>query len=312
MTLHTISPTRETLHGHFSPDLPPILTIEPGDTVRFQTLDANWGLEPYAAADQPQPQFEPRDKEKDAGHALCGPIEIAGAEPGMTLEIRIDALRPDSWGWNWGGGGRGRWEYNQLLGAGEGDPHLLMWTLDTDAMLGRNQHGHSVALQPFLGVMGVAPPEAGTHSTGPPRLWGGNLDCKELIQGASLFLPIGVPGANFSTGDGHAAQGDGEVSGTAIECPMAQADLTFFLHPGRHATPRAKTPAAWLTLGLDEDLDQAMRMALNAMLDLITEKLGVSRKDALALASVAVDLRITQVVNGVQGVHALLPHGVIR
>jgi acetamidase/formamidase len=179
-------------------------------------------------------------------------------------------------------------------------------------MVGVNQHGYEVQLRPFLGVMGMPPDEPGLHSTGPPRATGGNMDCKELIAGSSLFLPIAVSGALFSTGDGHAAQGDGEVSSTAIECPMDRAVLTFILRPELHLSlPRANTPAGWLTMGFDEDLNEAMFLALEGMLDLMCEQYQFNRKEALALASIVVDLRITQIVNGVWGVHAVLPHGAI-
>ncbi len=139
------------------------------------------------------------------------------------------------------------------------------------------------------------------------------MDCKELVAGSSLFLPIAVPGGLFSTGDGHAAQGDGEVSGTAIECPMEQVDLTFFLHSDmRMTTPHAHTPAGWLTMGFDEDIDEATFRALEAMVALIGEQFRMTKQNALALASVVVDLRVTQIVNGVCGVHAMLPHGAVR
>ena len=164
-----------------------------------------------------------------------------------------------------------------------------------------------------MGVMGLPPAEAGVHSTSPPRIWGGNLDCKLLGPGSTLYLPISVPGALFSVGDGHGAQGDGEVSGTAIECPMERLDLTFDLREDSTlTTPRAKTPDAWLTFGLHEDLNEAMRLALADMLTLMSDLLRVDRREALALASVSVDLRVTQVVNGVCGVHAVLPHGAVR
>jgi acetamidase/formamidase len=164
-----------------------------------------------------------------------------------------------------------------------------------------------------MGVMGMPPDEPGILSTYPPRVTGGNLDCKELIAGATLFLPIAVPGALFSTGDGHGVQGDGEVCGTAIECPMERVELTFHLRDDlRLSTPRAHTTEAWVTFGLHEDLNEATLIAANAMLDLMGEQYGLHRKDALALASLTMDLRITQIVNGVRGVHALLPHGAIQ
>ena len=123
--------------------------------------------------------------------------------------------------------------------------------------------------------MGMPPDEPGIHSTSPPRYCGGNIDCKELVSGSSLFLPISVEGALFSAGDGHAAQGDGELSGTAIECPIQRAELTFVLHPNLHLTlPRARTPAGWITFGFHSDLYQATIQAGNSMLDLMIEQLA--------------------------------------
>jgi acetamidase/formamidase len=139
------------------------------------------------------------------------------------------------------------------------------------------------------------------------------IDCKELIAGSTLFLPIAVEDAVFSVGDGHAAQGDGEASVTAIECPMDLVQLRFELLPDvRITTPRARTAEGWLTLGVHADLHEATMIALDAMLDLLVAHYAVDRATALALASVAVDLRITQIVNQVKGVHAVLPHGAIE
>lgn len=308
MTTYTIEPERRTLHGHFSRDLPPVLTVEPGDTVRYSTLDAGWKLEPPTAPGEPVRQFEPRLPELDGGHALCGPVAVRGAEPGMALEIRIDVVQPGAWGWNYAGG----WpsETNTRLGLADGPEHLMVWTLDTEAMLGRNQHGHTVTLRPFMGVMGMPPDEPGVHPTRPPRTSGGNIDCKELVAGSTLYLPITVPSGIFSTGDGHAVQADGEVCGQAIECPMDRVELTFGLREDvRLSTPRANTPAGWITFGFDRDLNEATAIALDAMLGLMGEQFGLARKDALALASLVVDLRVTQIVNDVRGVHAVLPHG---
>ena len=309
---HHVEPGTGTLHGTFSRDLPPVLTVDPGDTVVFSTLDAGWGLEPYDGSGGPRRTFEDfRPEWRGEGHALCGPIKVRGAEPGTTLEVSIGALRPGAWGWTNVGGSYPE-ALNRRLGVG-GREEQLRWTLDPEAMVGRDQHGDTVALRPFMGVMGLPTDEPGTHPTRPPRATGGNIDCKELVRGSSLFLPVAVPGALFSVGDGHAAQGDGEVCVTAIECPMERVELTFRLHRDlRLRGPRALTDAGWLTFGFHRDLDEAMAIAVDAMLDLMGELLGVDRHRALALASVAVDLRITQVVNGAQGVHAVLPHGAIR
>lgn len=309
MATHKIDPERRTLHGHFSPDLPPVLTIKPGDTVQYSTLDAGWGLEMYRGGERRK--FEPRFK-NDRGHALCGPIYIEGAEPGMTLEIQIDKIVPGPFGFTVAGGWSS--ETNDWLGVGKGTPEfVLSWDLDAETMTGRDQLGHLLALHPFMGVMGMPPAEPGIHPTAPPRVTGGNIDCKELVAGSTLYLPIAVPGGLFSVGDGHALQGDGEVSTTAIECPMDNVTLTFNLRPDmRLTTPRANTPSGWITLAFHKDLQEATMTALSAMLDLMVEQLNVARLEALALASLVVDIRITQIVNGVRGVHAVLPHEVIQ
>lgn len=304
MTTHHIEPTRKALHGKFSRELPPALVIEPGDSVIFRTLHAGWGMNELDMSGDLR-KFEPRDPELDSGHALCGPIFIRGAEPGMVLEVRIDSILPGSYGWT----GAGGWDsvFNRRLGLVDAPESPHRWTLDAETMTGRNHLGHQVKLRPFMGVMGMPPDEPGYHSTGPPRVTGGNIDCKELIAGSSLFLPIAVPGGLFSVGDGHAAQGDGEVCGTAIECPMERVELTFRLHREQTLiTPRARTTGAWLTFGFHEDLTEATYLALEDMLGLMGERFRLSRQDALALGSIVVDLRITQIVNGVCGVHAVL------
>jgi acetamidase/formamidase len=310
MALYTVEPERKTLHGHFSRELPPVLTIDSGDTVRFRTLDAGWGLEPFVKLHPPRRKFEPRTKGLDDGHALCGPIAIRGAQPGMTLEVQINEIHPGAWGWTTAGGWPSK--VNQRLGV-EKEAILLSWRLDAARMIGTNQRGHTIALRPFMGVMGMPPNEPGAHSTMPPRFCGGNIDCKELVAGSTLYLPISVPQALFSIGDGHAAQGDGEVCSTGIECPMERVDLTFVLHENLYlATPRANTPSGWITLGFHQDLHEATMIALEAMLHLLGEQHGMSHLEALAMASLVVDLRVTQIVNGVCGVHAVLPHGAIR
>ncbi|MDQ6693716.1 MAG: acetamidase/formamidase family protein [Chloroflexota bacterium] len=311
MASYSIEPERRTLHGPFSRERQAVLTIESGDSICFRTLDAGWGLEPSREDGVKSRKFELFDAEQDKGHALCGPIAIHGAEPGMTLEVHINEVVPGAWGWTVAGG----WESdtNQRLGAVDLPAATLNWTLDVEKMIGHDQYGHTVALRPFVGVMGMPPAEPGYHPTSPPRRTGGNIDCKELVAGTSLYLPIEVPGGLFSVGDGHAVQGDGESGGTAIECPMERVNLSFYLHKDMDLkTPRARTVEGWLTFGFSSDLNEAMATALDAMLDLMNEQYGLSRAEALALSSLVVDLRITQVVNGVRGVHAVLPHGAIR
>lgn len=305
MVTYRIDPTQETLHGNFSRERQPVLTIDSGDSIHYRTLDAGWMLERPTSLKEVK-RFEPRAN----GHALCGPIAIRGAQPGMTLAVQINEVRPGPWGWSIGGGRDS--DVNRGVGLVE-ERVELFWTLDADAMRGQDQYGHTIALRPFMGVMGLPPDEPGSHPTSPPRFCGGNIDCKELVAGSTLYLPITVPGALFSTGDGHAVQSDGEVSGVAIECPIERADLTFHLRDDLPLkTPRAYTSGAWLTFGFHENLHQASLIALDAMLDLMIEHHQMPRPQALALASLVVDLRVTQIANGVLGVHAVLPHGAIQ
>ncbi len=229
----------------------------------------------------------------------------------MTLEVHINALRPASWGWTDVGGWKST--LNNRLDVADGPTQTHWWTLDNERLTARNQHGHSVKLRPFMGVLGMPPDEPGLHSTAPPRITGGNIDCKELVVGSSLFLPIAVPLGLFSTGDGHAVQGDGEVATTALECGMELVDMTFTLHPDLYlTTPRAMTPAGRITFGFSSDTHEAAMIALEAMLDWMGELYSLERRDALALASLAVDLHVTQLVNAdVRGVHAILPYDAI-
>ena len=302
MALYELNPTRATLHGHWSRELAPALTIDAGDTVRFACLDAMWCDGRPGA--WPWKRFEPRVPELDDGHALTGPVYVRAAKVGMTLEISIGEIVPDTWAWTWSWP---RGERAVELGLAD-EPHFVqVWDVDPERMVARDSGGLSFKLRPFMGVMGVAPAEAGVHATTPPRIWGGNIDCKELVAGTTLYLPIGVDGALFSVGDGHGLQGDGEVCGTAIECPMTRVDLTFNVLNQPLKAPRAKTADAWITFGFDPDLNRASTMALNGMLDLIQEQHRVDRSKALALASLAADLRITQIVNQSQGVHCVLP-----
>jgi acetamidase/formamidase len=308
----TLEPDARTLHGWFDRDLPPVLTVDPGTTVRFGTLDSGWHAGPYkggAHGDRLRvPEHTP-----DAGHALTGPVEVRGARAGMVLEIGISDVVPGPWGTTYAGLRSSAW--NARLGISE--PAISAWTIDVAAGTARDQHGSTVALRPFLGLIGMPPAEPGRHSTIPPRWHGGNLDCRELVAGSTLYLPIPVDGALLSVGDGHAAQGDGEVSGTAIECPMERVDLTLGLREHLFddrplTTPVARTPAGWVCLGLGDDLDEAAAEAMDAMLDLLGAVHGLGRSEALAAASVVVSLRVTQVANQIFGVHALLPPDSLR
>jgi acetamidase/formamidase len=285
MALHELPLEPRFLHGHFSRDLEPVLTVDPGDTVLISTPNHAWQVERDEEIVAPNPEI-------DTGHALAGPIEVRGAKAGQTLVVRIEEVRPSHWGVTHGG-----------------KDHAVYW--DLRAGIGRAL-GRELDLEPFLGVMGMPPPEPGVHSTIPPRPWGGNIDCKELVAGTTLYLPIPVDGALFSAGDGHAAQGDGEVSQLAIEAAVERAQLTLTLDDLHLDNPIAWTPEAWLTFGFDQDLDEAAAQALESMLELMAREHALERREALALASLVVDLRVTQLVNGAKGVHARLPHDAFR
>ncbi|NJN15429.1 MAG: acetamidase [Oscillochloris sp.] len=311
MAVHRIAPSLETMRGYFSAEVPPVITIDPGDTLLLQTLDAGWGLEP------PHPDGTPRrsiSQPQDApleGHAMIGPIAVRGAKPGMALEIRIEQLSPGPYGYTIGGGFATA--LNQRLGVADEGRSVLRWELDHELMQARNQFGLAVPMRPFMGVIGMPPPEPGAHPSWPPRAWGGNIDCRELVAGSTLWLPVPVAGAYLFVGDGHAAQGDGEVSGTAIECPMDEVRLTITLREDLALRmPMAETAIGRITFGIHEDLNEAVGLALSGMIDLIEREYNLERKQALAMASVSVDLRITQLVNSVVGVHAVLPHNAIR
>ncbi len=306
MAQHLIEPTLETAQDVFSRDRKPVLAIDPGDTVVVRTLDAHGNLQRPDASGPLGDRLLPDAR----GHCLCGPISVRGARPGMHLAVHLAAIRPGDWGWTVAGR-KDNW-LNRRLGLAPADAAMIRWDLDPDAGLGTSHLGHVVDLNPFLGVVGLAPAEPGEHSTIPPRPCGGNIDCKDLVAGSTLFLPVEVPEALLSVGDGHAAQGDGEVSGTAIECPMTtelQVDLvTDAPLPVIHAT----TPTSRITFGFDENLNEAMASALDAMVIWLQSGTGLDRPQALALASVVVDLRVTQVANDVWGVHAVLPNNAVR
>ncbi len=283
--IHELPLDRRTLHGHFSRELEPVLAVDAGDSVRFAVPNAGWRLDDRSL-------FEPRTSPEDDGHALAGPIEVRGARAGQTLLVGIDEVTPGPWGETWG------------------DDRRLGWELD--GRDGVASTGHRIRLAPFLGVLGMPPAAAGVHSTTPPRAHGGNLDCKELVAGTTLYLPIPVDGALFSAGDGHAAQGDGEVSGTAIECPCS-AQLTLGLCDDLPLErPLARVDGAWLAFGMAADLDSAAAQAVEGLLGLMAREHGLERPEALALASVVADLRVTQIVNEQVGVHAVLRDDALR
>jgi acetamidase/formamidase len=299
MSVHEVLPERRTLHGHFSADLTPVLEVDPGDTIRSRTLHGSWA----------EAGFE-RDPILDKGHPLVGPIFVRGAAPGDALAVEILRLRPANTGSTVVGGMAG--PLSDRLGLTDSPRHRFEWKIDSDLGIARGL-GFTVDLRPFLGVIGLAPGEPGIHSTIPPRPTGGNIDCRELVAGSRLLLPVEVAGGLLSFGDGHAAQGDGEVAGTALECAMSEVELRVELVTAASLkNPEAHTPAGFITFGFSPSLNEAMLIAVEAMIDHLQSELGIGRLEAMGLATVAVDVRVTQVVNQVMGVHAVFSGARLR
>jgi acetamidase/formamidase len=307
VTVHRLlGDSRESMIDAYTYDVPPVLTIDSGDTVVVHSLDASGHLDRQRTPGEDRPVMFPDRR----GHCLVGPIAVRGARPGQLLAVRFEAFRPDDWGFT-ATGGRDN-ILNRMLGTADGPSAWLLWDLDADAGTGTNQHGFTVPLAPFLGVTGLSPDQPGEHSTIPPRTrGGGNIDCRELGAGATLYLPVTVPEAYLFLGDGHAAQGDGEVGGTAIECGMTSTLTVSVLAPGPVDAVHAITPTARITFGFHADLNRATGDALSAMVTWLQQLLGLNRSAALATASVAVDLRITQVANDSWGVHAVLSNSLV-
>jgi acetamidase/formamidase len=242
------------------------------------------------------------------GHILTGPVYVEGAEPGDTLEVRIEAVKlAIPYAYN---------AFGPRSGAIPEDfprSKMRIIPLDEVKMIARFAEGIEVPLRPFFGSMGVAPPETlGRVNSAPPGVHAGNLDNKELVAGTILLIPVHVPGALFQVGDGHAGQGDGEVDITALETSLT-GTLRFFVRKRAHLKwPRAETPTHWIAMGIDRDLDVAMKIAVREAVDLIVEEKKLDRDDAYMLCSVAVDFRVTQVVDGTKGVHAMIPKAIFK
>ena len=302
---HVVESGPDTVHwGVFDPALRPVLTVDSGDTVTFHCVSGGRDAMPGAPFVVPPAlrAIHERCAPRAPGHILTGPVAVAGAEPGDTLEIRVREVVP---GADWGYTG-----FRPLRGALPEDfPYTRLLHIPVDRARGvaKAPWGMELKLSPFFGVMGVAPPpHYGVVSTIEPREYGGNLDLKEMTAGSTLYLPVFNPGALFSVGDGHGMQGDGEVSLMALEMCMSG---TFELILRKDLTlkfPRAETPTHLITLGLNEDLDLAAKQALRGMIALLGEIRNMHPADAYSLCSLAVDLRVTQIVDGNKGIHAML------
>ncbi|SDR47101.1 Acetamidase/formamidase [Rhizobiales bacterium GAS113] len=300
-----LEPDPENVHwGFFDAKLPPALTIPNGGRVTISTVSGSSESLPAPPLVIP-PQLtaiHAKVTPKLQGHICTGPVAVEGAKAGQTLQVDIEAIEPFyDWGYQ---------VVRPLAGALPDDfaeSRLFHITLDRARKSWRLPWGQEVPLAPFFGVMGTAPPAGwGMVSTLPPRRNGGNLDNKELVAGTTLYLPIFVDGALFSVGDGHGAQGDGEVCITAVETGLTGTFRLTLRDDMKLEWPLAETPTHMITMAFDPDLDDCVVIALRQMLDLVCARTGLDRYQAYALASLAADLRVTQVVNGNKGVHVML------
>ncbi len=294
---------KDRFHIGWDHTIEPVLHVKPGETVAFDLIDAGGG---QITADSTVADLEGLDFEKV--NPTIGPVFIEGAEPGDVLKVSVHAIQTEGWGWTANIPGFG------LLAHRFDAPALHIWRFDPAASgLAVFEPGGQVPLKPFPGIMGVAPAAPGVHNAVTPLRTGGNMDTRDLCQGAELYLPVEVPGALFSIGDGHAGQGDGEVCGTAIECPM-KAVVGFelvkntpyryprFVTPGpvaRHLDSKGYT----VTTGVGPDIMEAAREATEDMVDLIAVEHGMRPVDAYMLLSVCADLHISEIVD--------MPHVVV-
>jgi len=296
----------EPTHSRWNRALRPRLVIAPGDTVRMECVDSS--------GSQVRPGMTVAEfLEIDRGkiHALTGPIFVEGAKPGDVLEVSVVEVAHKGWGWSSVISGLG------FLKERFRDPYLFHWKLEGG--VSRSLAPAVVPLRPFCGVMGVAPAEDGEFRTRPPGVFGGNMDVRELSSGATLYLPVLNRGALFSAGDAHAAQGDGEVCINGIECP-AEVLLRFAVHRGRsiagpiiETTRRAAEDAdAWIVVESAVDALEAARAGTSRMIDFLVARWGFSEIHAYLLCSVAMNLRLSQVVNEpMHTVSAIMPKRVL-
>ncbi|MGC1889797.1 MAG: acetamidase/formamidase family protein [Stellaceae bacterium] len=298
--------------GVFDANLPPILTVESGDWVSFPNTWSHFlnELEPGVPISR---LAELRTSNPGRGpHSIIGPVAVRDAEPGDVVEIRYKRLHPAAWGA----------VFNNPAALGTGllpqdfaQGQIKYVELDLTAMQGKFAPDINIPLTPFQGTLGVAPPDGffpplspGVTSSVPPGPHGGNLDLRELAEGSTLYLPVWKPGALIYTGHSHAVQGDGEISFTALETRMQEVLIQVVLHKQKKFQwPVAETATHWITMGLDKDLNTAMTLAARNAIEFLSTRAKLTPLDAYALSSIAVSFRVTQVVDIVRGVHAMIP-----
>ena len=313
--VHELTASPQTVHrGFFDASLKPVLTINSGDIVKLETATGNPRYFEQLGVPKekiPRELYAAYQGVEGAGrgdHTLNGPIYINTAGPGDMLEVRIrsiDLRLPIA--------GQGFVPNRGLLPEDFPNGHDRVLWLDLQKKTTEYAPGVVVPLKPFWGVIAVAPPASkGRVSSGPPDVFGGNMDNRDLVSGTTLYLPVFVPGALLSIGDGHAAQGYGEVCLSAIETSL-KGEIQVVVHKNRPLKqPRAETPTHFMTMGLNPDLNEAAKIATREMLDWIVEMKRLNRPDAYMLASAAMDLVVTQVVDGTKGVHALMPKAIFK
>lgn len=310
---HELLLAPENVHwGYYDASISPAVTIDSGDRVRVETLVAR-GLERVIMAGADESEFSERvlrverevTERGPGAHPMTGPIFVRGAEPGDVLEVHFEEIgfmHPFGIGAFSPSGGTipGDFPYAGLK--------LIRFNDDGTADFAP---GVRLTLRPFFGSIGVAPPVLnGRVSSRPPGYWAGNLDNKEMRPGTVLYLPVHATGGLLSIGDGHALQGDGEVSGTAIETSMRGTIRVVLRKDLELDWPRAETEEHYMTMGLDPDLDEAARRATREMVAFLVDEKGLSRDDAYILCSLSMDLRVTQLVDGTKGIHAMMPKSI--
>jgi acetamidase/formamidase len=310
---HRLEATPTTVaYGYYWSEAKPVLRVASGDIIDVDTLLTNTprgleraGVKPEDIQGTLRSVVDTVTDKGPGGHILTGPVYVEGAEPGDALEVRILSIGlPIAYGYN---GCRGFLPENCKAN------NTRIIPLDRKKMTAAFAPGIVIQLRPFFGSMGVAPPPAaGRVSSTPPGIHAGNLDNRELVAGTTLFIPVHVSGALFEVGDGHAAQGDGEVDQTAIETSL-RGRLQLVVHKGKTlAWPRAETPTDYISMGTDEDLTKATRIAVQEMVDFLAATKGLDKLAAYQLTSVAGNVAITQLVDQKVGVHVKMPKGIFR
>ena len=313
---HDVLLTPDHVHwGYYDASVAPVIHVASGDRVRVETMVAG-GLQRLRLAGASDAEIPESLKEVErrvtargpGAHPLTGPIYIDGAEPGDTLEVRILSIEfLHNFGVNAFSPGSGVLSQDFPYAGVK----LFRWAPGSDRI--EFAPGIVLPMAPFFGSIGVAPPSlTGRISSRPPGWHGGNIDNKDLVAGSTLYLPVHAPGALLSIGDGHARQGDGEVTGTAVETSLRGTFELRVRKGQRLRWPRAETPTAFISMGLDEDLDEATRLAVREMIDFLVVEKKMSRDDAYMLCSVAGDLHVTQAVDATKGVHMSLPKSIFK